>query len=237
MPRILLVWGLILSGAGVAKPTRFAVKDIVGRDLCVWTIDGPLEKTVALLSSVEGSFELDPDSLRNPVTGELRIDLRAPETGSTLRNEWFRSVVFSVSENSQMLISFTKLAAPGRTRLGEGQPLAARLEGTYTVRGVTRPLNVPVKLTYWKANEVTRQRLFGNLVRITGSFSVALAEVGLSAAALGKALGAANANVSLDFVGTDGAAPGLESSIKIDEAKTPSSPPPVSNPVSDSNTP
>lgn len=196
--------GVLLSGAAAeGKMTRFDMRDGGLRNLVEFVSDALLEKVVGISNAVSGWLELDPDRLADGVRGEFEIDVRTFETGVEARNEQFREKYLGAGEHPVANFTLTTLLSSSKPRLGEGQPVVLRVEGTLRAKGVVKPQAVLVKLTYFKESELTRQRLSGNLMKASASFDVDTQLFGINIPENFRARLSRFVQVTADLVGTD----------------------------------
>ncbi len=113
---------------------------------------------VGISEAVSGRFTVDlsdPSSVR---LGEIRVDARAFDTGSALRDMALRRLILDTE--TYPYISFVPIDV-GEVRVsGSGDTVEAVVIGTLTVRDVTRPVSVTVSAT------VEGDRLVGEAVGV-----------------------------------------------------------------------
>jgi len=200
----LFIFTLGLSLPASAKPIRFEVRDPAQRDLIQVTSDIPLEKMVAISSAVGGWFEIDPDKLSDVVKGELQSDVRNFDSGNSSRNDFLRDKVWMAPEGPGIVFVPQKMLHVSKARLGEGQPVAFRVEGLLKYRGLSKVISVLGKMTYQKQSEATAaHRGPGNLIRVSANFDLDLTQFGFSTPEIGKARLSRYLQVSTDFVASD----------------------------------
>lgn len=95
-----------------------------------------------VMSGVSSAVTLDPTDLA-ATTGTVTVPLSDLKTGIGLRDSHARGALDTAEFPSA---TFTLQTLTGG-RLSEGQSLATTATGTLTVRGVGRPISVPVKAT------------------------------------------------------------------------------------------
>lgn len=192
-----------------AKPLRFEVKDAIQRDIVQFVSEAPLEKVVGLTSAVSGWVEVDPQKLSDGVKGEFEVDVRNFDTGNLLRNDHLREKFLFTSEFPVATFSFSKLSNSSKTQLPDQQSVVLRVEGTMKIKGVSKPLAVLLKTTYFKQSDMTNQRLGGNLLRVSSSFDLDLQNFGIMIPEGLKFKLARYVQVSVDVVGSDGRPPAI----------------------------
>jgi hypothetical protein len=63
--------------------------------------------------------------------------------------------------------------------LSDGQKVKVTLVGTFSVHGVTKDIEVPATLTYFKESERTKAKVPGNLLVADANFKIKLADYGV----------------------------------------------------------
>jgi hypothetical protein len=211
-----------------AKPTRFDMRDVGGRNLVAFTSDAPLEKTIGLSSFVSGWMELDPDKIdvKNPeaVKGEWEVDVRTFQTGAEAKSDQFRDKVMAAAEYPTASLSITKLLGASKSVLHDTRPVSIRVEALLKARGQSVPLALSFKVTHFKESALTRQRLPGSLLKISTVFDLDSASFGIIPPENARARYARYVQVTLDAVGTD-KAPNLTPPSPSPSPASPEAPP------------
>jgi len=204
MKKSVSFFSLLIASLGChGKATRFLVKDAAQRDTVLFVSETPLEKTVGLSSAIAGWIELDPENIPEGIKGEFEVDLRTFDTGNPLRNEQMRERFLNTSEFPVATYSISRLLGSPKNKLMEQQPVVARVEGVFKIKGVPKPQNASLKMTYFKQSETTRQRLSGNLLRISSQFNIDILAFNIAIHDLLRGRLAKFLQVSVDVVGTD----------------------------------
>ncbi len=191
----------------LAKATRFEVRDAAQRDSIQVVSEAQLEKIVAVNSSVLGWLEVDPEQPRQGVKGEYEVDLRGFVTGNPSRDTFLRDKLLNSGEFPTAKFVISKPLSFAATRLLDQQPTVVRMEGTFSIKGQNRVQPILVKLTYFKQSDKTGSRLSGNLIRISSSFDLDLANFGIIIPDGMKFRVAKVVQVNIDLIGNDGLVP------------------------------
>lgn len=186
-----------------AKTTRFEVRDAVGRDVVQFVSQAPLDKTVGLTSSIAGWVELDPERLSTALKGEFEVDIRAFDTGMELRNEHFWGKYMTTAEFPTASFVFQRGESSDQKVLLNQEPVRVNVQGDLKIRGKVKAISIPLKLTYFKESEFTKQRLGGNLLKISADFSIDVTRFGIEFPDALKLVLSKTVNLSVDVVGTD----------------------------------
>jgi polyisoprenoid-binding protein YceI len=205
--QIIFLFAFLLSSLSYAKLMHFDARDAVQRDVVQFSSDALLEKVAGISSSVAGFVEVNPDQITEGFKGEFEVDLRTFDTGSPLRNENLRDKFFNVSEFPTATFSFTRLVNASKPKLQDQQTVIARVEGSLKLKGVSKPQTITVKLVYFKASDLTRQRYQGNLLRMSTNFDVDTSQYNITIADSLKSRLARFVQVSADLVASDAPPP------------------------------
>jgi len=200
MLRLFLILSFAVSA--LAEPLRFQIKDLTQRNLMAFISEAPLEKMIAQCHLLRGWIELDPQALESGIKGELELDIRSCETGSGIRDLLLQEKVWEVKQYPTANVTIKKWAKETKGSLTEktDQPHAVELSLNY--HGKTVTLEVPMKLSYFAESEKTRNRLPGNLLRISSDKTVALSDLGISIPDELKSTVSSKVEVVFDAVGT-----------------------------------
>jgi polyisoprenoid-binding protein YceI len=166
-----------LSTAASASPQTFDFKDPKGVNNVVFKLDAPLEAITGSASGITGKVNFDP---ANPAatTGKIVVaasSLRVPNSmmqGHLQGAQWmdiekYPEISFDAKELKNVKTS--------------GDTTTADAVGTLSIRGVSKEVTVPVKLTYLKdklGQRVPNQK--GDLLVIRSNFSVNRADYGIN---------------------------------------------------------
>lgn len=163
---------------GHAAPTSFDFKDPKGVNNATFKLDAPLEAIQGTASGVSGKVSFDP---ANPGATQGRIviatsSLHVPNPimkEHMLGDQWMDAtkhgeITFEAKELSQVST--------------QGEHTTAQAKGTLTVRGVSKEMTIPVKLTYLKDKLAARTngQMKGDLLVIRSSFSIQRADFGIN---------------------------------------------------------
>lgn len=171
-----LSYSLAAAAGGL---TKFEVRDAVQRDLVTFTSDAPLEKVVGTTSAVTGFLRVNPEQPAAGAQGEFEVDARTFNTGMELRNEHLRSRFLHTSRYPFARFSLKKLTELSKSRLEPGEPVVGKAEGEIEIKGVKRSLSAQIRLTYHPKTVATQERMAGNLLRVSATFSVDLDRFGI----------------------------------------------------------
>jgi len=157
------------AGVALAAPQTFDFKDPKGINNAGFKLDAPLEAINGSASGISGTVTFDPG---NPgatkgkitvATGSLMLP-NPMQKQHMLSDKWLDAVKFpEITFESK---EFKNVQTAGDTS-------TADVTGTFTLKGVSKEITVPVKLTYMKdklGDRVPNQK--GDLLVIRASFSI-----------------------------------------------------------------
>lgn len=137
--------------------------------------DAPLEKINGTAKEVSGKFSIDIQNL-GATTGLFTVPVRSMVTGSSSRDshmydaDWldestYKNITFSLKS---IVVEKTDNSTSGRTIV------TGVAKGDFTLRGVTKPMEAKIKITYLNESQQTRAIAGGDLVLVNAEFSVPL---------------------------------------------------------------
>lgn len=176
---IATIAAIALATALHAAPTTFDFKDPKGVNNIVFLLDAPLESINGTATGITGTAVFDPE---NPaaVTGTITLDvktLRVPNDsmqGHLAGERWMSAETFPT-------ITFEVTGASNARTSGD--TTEADLSGNLTVKGVTKAITVPAKLTFLKGKlkACGGSKVDGDLLVVRSSFSIKRSDYGINA--------------------------------------------------------
>ncbi len=196
----LLIFSSVFS---FAAPQRFDFRDAIQRNSLEVSLQSPLERTTAISHFVSGWVELDPENVGAGIRGELEFDTRTFETGLESKNLFLKERVLDAGRFPLVQAAFIKVEGPvtGKATTSEGAKL--RTEIGIKIKGQAKSFSLPLKITYLKESEVTRQRLPGNLLTIFSDSDVTLDRLGIQVPEGFRLMNTNSVRVILHMVGSD----------------------------------
>jgi polyisoprenoid-binding protein YceI len=160
---------MALTGAALAAPQTFDFKDPKGINNAGFKLDAPLEAINGSASGISGTVTFDPE---NPGATKGKIivataSLMLPnpmQKQHMLSDKWLDAVKFpEITFESK---EFKNVQTAGDTT-------TADVTGTFTLKGVSKEITVPVKLTWLKdklGERVPNQK--GDLLVVRANFTI-----------------------------------------------------------------
>ena len=167
--KLTILASIALAGAALAAPQTFDFKDPKGINNAAFKLDAPLEAINGSASDISGTVMFDPE---NPgatkgkitvATGSLMLP-NPMQKQHMLSDKWLDAAKFpEITFESK---EFKNVQTAGDTT-------TADVTGAFTLKGVSKDLTVPVKLTYLKdklGERVPNQK--GDLLVIRANFTI-----------------------------------------------------------------
>jgi len=174
--------GIAGTGLNKVEPgTRtFMLNNSVGQNHIKFVSDAPMERINGTASGITGQFKMDPANLES-TTGTFTVDVRSMKTAISKRDEHMYSAMW-LDAGKYPTISFdVKGLKDLKVESHEGHRVAkGTAYGTFNCHGVSKPLSASVTITYQPESAATKKRASGDLMMIDATFSVALADHGIT---------------------------------------------------------
>ena len=175
-----LVWLLILSVApGVlsADSMKFDFKDPKKVNNVVFLMDAPLESISGTAVGISGTVSFDPAKPAS-TTGKIVLATSSMHVDNPVMKKhmldegWMHVSKFPTIE----------FVAGEMTNIKtNGTNITGTIEGKLTVKGVTKKVSVPVRLTYLKGMLIKRNRVPGDLLVLRSDFTIKRSDYGINA--------------------------------------------------------
>jgi polyisoprenoid-binding protein YceI len=158
-----------LASAALAAPLTFDFKDPKSVNNAVFKLDAPLEAIQGSANGISGTVTFDP---ANPsqTRGKIVVAADSLTVPNPLMKEHLHGPQWlDVTKNPQITFDARELKDVKTT----GDVTSATLSGTLTVKGVSRDIAAPVKLTYLKDKLAQRvPNMKGDLLVIRSTFTI-----------------------------------------------------------------
>ncbi len=175
-----LAWALILSVApGVlsADSIKFDFRDPKKVNNVVFLMDAPLESINGTATGVSGTVSFDP-AKPAATTGKIVLSTSSLHVDNPVMKKhmldegWMHVSKFPTIEF--VVGKMTEVKTSGTT-------IIATTAGKLTVKGVTKKVSVPVRLTYLKGMLIKRNRVPGDLLVLRCDFTIKRSDYGINA--------------------------------------------------------
>jgi polyisoprenoid-binding protein YceI len=168
-----LISALIIAAgcnAAMAETKMFRTIPDDAKNLVQFTSEATLESVVGHTSRITGFVNLNLDSVAATQDAQFDVDLNSLDTGNGMRNKDMRKDFLETSKFPAASFKLTRFISTDKPTLALGEAVSAKLEGDFTVHGVTKSYEIPVTLTYPGANTLS----------VVGDWVVKLADHGIT---------------------------------------------------------
>jgi len=179
--RIVTTLLFMASAAGLtAAPISFNFKDPKGVNTVIFKTDAPLESINGTASGVSGTVTFDP---ANPADVKGKVVVAASSLhvpNPTMKEHLHGDGWLDVKKHPE--ITFEVVSA--RNAKTDGNATTLDVTGSMTLKGVTKSITVPVKLTYLKDKLKARggSNKDGDLLVLRATFPIKRSDYGINAA-------------------------------------------------------
>ena len=169
-PRLIGLLALACWPAAVfAAPETFDFKDPKGVNNAVFKLDAPLEAVTGSASGISGSVTFDPE---NPAAtqGKIVVTSASLTVPNPMQNQHLHGPMWL---DAAQFPEITFAAKELKNVKTEGEVTTADATGRFTLKGVSKELTIPVRLTYLKDKlqaRVPNQK--GDLLVIRANFTI-----------------------------------------------------------------
>jgi polyisoprenoid-binding protein YceI len=176
-----LLTALTLAGAlaasAVAAPLSFDFKDPKGVNAIQFSLDSLLEPIAGTASGITGTVTFDP-AAPNATTGTITVAADSLIVPNDSMTEHMHGAGW-IDVATHPIITFTINQLSDVTPAGRG--LKATAHGTFTLKGVSKDLAVPVTVTHLPdaLGARTRPENKGDLLVVRGEFTIERGEFGI----------------------------------------------------------
>jgi len=174
-----LLSALALAATISAAPIKFDFKDPKGVNNVVFKTDAPLESINGVANGISGAVSFDPE---NPgaTTGKLVVAANTMHVGNpTMKEHLHGEMWMNVTKFPEITFEVVSL----KNVKTEANVTTADANGKLTIKGVTKEIIAPVKLTYLK--DKLQQRVpgkKGDLLVVRSNFTIKRGDFGINAA-------------------------------------------------------
>jgi polyisoprenoid-binding protein YceI len=169
---------LAIAGSALAAPLSFDFKDPKGVNAIQFHLDSLLEPIAGTASGVTGTVSFDP---ANPgaTTGKIVVAASSLTVSNSMMTEHLQGNNWlDVANNPEITFELGQLSDVQTT----GNTTSATATGKFTLKGVTKEISVPVRLTHLAGafgKRINKPELGGDLLVIRGEFTINRADYGI----------------------------------------------------------
>ena len=175
----LIIASLLLTVAASAwaqgAANVFYANDPNKKDVVMFTSQAPLETIVGKTANILGKIEVDPANVAT-AKANFEVDLASLKTGIDMRDTHMREQYLEVAKYPKAIFELTKVLKSSSNTLEDMKPVDLTVEGNFTVHGITKTISVPMKVTYFKESENTKNRLPGDIIHVQAKWDLLLSD-------------------------------------------------------------
>jgi len=178
MKATIAILGLaLIAGRAISAPITFDFKDPKGVNNIVFKTDAPLESINGTGNGISGTVAFDP---QNPAAtaGKIVLQTSSLHVGNPMMKEHLHGGMW-MDVKKYPEISF-ELGSLKNVKTA-GDVTTADVLGKLTMKGVTREITTPVKITFLKDKLKARSMKAGDLLVLRSSFTVKRSDYGINA--------------------------------------------------------
>lgn len=182
MKLIQLFATLTLASFTLGAAQKFDFKDPKGVNNAVFTLDAPLEAINGSASGISGSVEFDP-AHPGATTGKIVVASASLTVPNAMMKEHMHGGQWlDVAKHPEISFELKSM----KNVKTDGDNTTADVTGTFTLKGVSKELTVPVKLTYLKGKLAARTngQMKGDLLVLRSTFHINRSDYGIMAGQL-----------------------------------------------------
>jgi len=158
----------------------FSVDSQDGRNQAQFVSDAPFEKITGLSSGLDAVIMINTKDVTQKPMGKVKVPITNIKTGIDLRDEHLRSEMWLNAEKFPYAeFQLTGIKNPSSKELNDGQKVKVTLVGKFSVHGVTKEIEAPATITYFKESQQTKARTPGNLIVANAEFGIKLSDYGI----------------------------------------------------------
>jgi len=167
----------VAPGVLSADSIKFDFRDPKKVNNVVFLMDAPLESINGTATGVSGMVSFDP-AKPAATTGKIVLSTSSLHVDNPVMKKhmldegWMHVSKFPTIEF--VAEEMTKVKTSGTT-------ITATIDGKLTVKGVTKKVSVPVRLTYLKGMLIKRNRVPGDLLVLRSDFTIKRSDYGINA--------------------------------------------------------
>lgn len=175
--KLLAFAALSVLSAAVAAPQSFDFKDPKGVNNVVFKLDAPLEAINGSASGITGTVQFDAEKPA-ATKGKIVVESKSLTVGNSKMQEHMHSDQWlDVAKHGEIFFDVTEL----KDAKTDGNVTTAVAHGTFTLKGVSKEITAPVKLTYLKDKlaDRTMGQMKGDLLVIRSTFTIKRGDFGI----------------------------------------------------------
>lgn len=197
MKKTLVLLAIATSTLAQAEPLTFDFKDPKGVNNVVFKLDAPLESINGTASGISGTVTGDPDKLET-ITGRIVVAAETLHVPNPMMKEHMHGEKWlDTKANAEIVFDLKSVSNVKR----DGNSGTADVSGTFTLKGISKDVTVPVTITYLPGKLKARGGdVDGDLLVIRSNFTINRSDFQIQAGQSADKV-AENIEVSLSIAG------------------------------------
>jgi polyisoprenoid-binding protein YceI len=176
------------------------------RNQATFESNAPMEDIIGVSNKLDIMVMINTNDITKMPKGKVDVDLVSLKTGIELRDEHLRSPNWLDTEKfTKAKFMLTGISDASSNKLADTKKVTATGHGKFTVHGVTKEISVPMELTYYKENDMTKGKMPGNLLKVKANFSIKLGDYGVKIPSMVMGKLNETIQVSVNFMASDAA--------------------------------
>jgi len=167
---------------GATMGMTFYIDDPMNRNSITFKSEAPLEDIIGTTNQLTGYLMFDPADPSRGGSGELSIPVASLNTGIPMRDEHLHGADWLAAETyPNMTLKIENIGNVSKaSSTKDAVTYTLTVNGELSMHGRTKNVTFPARITYLKENEMTRQRMPGDLLAARAEFAVSLADFGVT---------------------------------------------------------
>ncbi|MBC8094627.1 MAG: YceI family protein [Akkermansiaceae bacterium] len=167
-----------LAGSASAAPQAFDFKDAKGVNNAQFKLDAPLEAITGHANGISGTVTFDPAKPAD-TKGKIVVASQSLSVPNSMMKDHLHSEKWlDVAKHPEITFEAKEL----KNVKTQGDVTTADAAGTFTLKGVSKDISIPVKLTYLKDKLSARlPSLKGDLLVVRSTFSIKRSDFNIQA--------------------------------------------------------
>ncbi len=162
--------------------TVFYVDDPAHNDQVTFKSSAPLEDIVGTTNTITGYLVFDPANPTKGGRGELSVPVASIETGIPMRDGHMQGKGWLDAEAyPNITLTITDVKDVKEVKTSDAfQTYDVTLVGDFSIKGTSKSMKIPGRVTYLKESEETKKKMQGNLLAARATFDLKLADFGIT---------------------------------------------------------
>lgn len=176
---LLSLFTLASAGVLIAAPTSFDFKDPKGVNTIQFKLDAPLEQIAGTTNGISGQVSFDP-AAPEATTGSLVVDVASLTVPNKMMSDHIQGDRWlDAAKHGKITFELAGLSNVKK----DGNNYTADARGKLTIKGVTKDVTAPVKLSYLPGvfgQRINKPEIKGDLLVVRGDFTVLRSDYGIN---------------------------------------------------------